>query len=198
MANIHGIASAGESLVRYLNLCFARQQPVPTATTNAVLVRTEDFDTVNSAVIVAPALSVYLYRVDYNKTMRAAWAGVASQDGRSHLPLDLHFLLTPWAENANYEYRILGRVLECLEDTPILSGPLLDSLGNWSTQDALQICLESLSTEDVMRTFDSLPLDYKLSIPYVVRIVRIDGRLDTSDAPVTTLVTAGKPDTEYE
>ena len=199
MANTLGIASAGESLARYLNHCFAQQQPVPTAATTAVLVRTEDLDSSSvSEVIAAPAVSIYLYRVDFNKTMRAAWAGMAMQDGTAHLPLDLHFLMTPWAENANYEYLIAGRVLQCLEDIPILSGPLLDGLGGWAPHDALQICLESLSTEDVMRTFDSLPLDYKLSIPYVARIVRVDGRLDTPDTPVTTLATAAKPEAEYE
>jgi hypothetical protein len=42
----------------------------------------------------------------------------------------------------------------------------------------VQICLEDLSTEDLMRTFDSLPLDYKLSIPYVARITVIHGQED--------------------
>ena len=130
--------------------------------------------------------------------MRSAWSGVVSQTGTSHLALDLHFLFTPWAENANFEHRIVGRVLQCLEDTPILSGPLLNSLGDWSPQEALQICLENLSTEDLMRTFDSLPLDYKLSIPYVVRILRLDGQLNIAAVPVTTLVTAGKPEADYE
>ena len=138
MANRQSIASAGESLVRFLNHCFTQDQPVPNSNTNAVLVRTEDFDTSTPGVIVPPALSIYLYRIDYNKAMRAAWSGVASQDGISHLPLDLHLLLTPWAENANYEHRIAGTVMACLEDTPILSGPLLDTLGAWSPHDAMR------------------------------------------------------------
>ncbi len=44
------------------------------------MVRTEDFDQTSlSTIIVRPAISIFLYRVDYNKTMRAAWAGVTNQ-----------------------------------------------------------------------------------------------------------------------
>jgi hypothetical protein len=38
----------------------------------------------------------------------------------------------------------------------------------------VQLVLEEITTEAVMRTFDSLPHDYKLSIPYVARVVRLD------------------------
>jgi hypothetical protein len=78
--------------------------------------------------------------------------------------------------------------MQCIENFPILSGPSLDPLTNWATYEAVQICLEDLSTEDVMRTYDSLPVDYKLSVPYVARIVVIDGHEQQADIPVTTAV----------
>ena len=105
-----------------------------------------------------PMLSIFLYRVDFNKAMRAGWSGVGSLDGRSHLPLDLHFLLTAWAANAEFELRILGRAMQCLETYPSLSGPLLAG-PSWATGDSVQVVLEEISTEAVMRTFDSLPYD---------------------------------------
>jgi hypothetical protein len=193
VADFHCIAAVGRSIQRVLDLGFQESQPVPGRNTRAVLVRTEDLQQDNIAgAISMPALSIFLYRVDYSKTMRAAWSAVASQDGRSHLPLDLHFLLTPWAENAEFEYRILGRAMQCLESTPIFSGPLLDPLANWATNEAIQIYLAELTTEEVMRTFDSLPLDYKLSVPYVAKTVRIDGQVQTLTRPVTTLKTGNE------
>ena len=36
--------------------------------------------------------------------------------------------------------------------------------------ESIQIMLGELSTEEVMRTFDSLPIDYRLSVPYLARI----------------------------
>lgn len=196
MADFRAIAATGRSLVRFLNRCFADESPVPDQTTRAVLVRTEDLDPATTTVVNPPALTVFLYRVDCNKTVRAAWSAVGSQTGRSHLPLDLHFLLTPWAENADYELRILGRAMQCLEAQPVLAGPLLDPLTPWAPHEAVQISLEEISTENVMRTFDSLPLDYKLSVPYAARVVRIEGPGASPGGPVTTLVTGARPEAE--
>ena len=195
MANANAISAVGRSLERLLTARFAEPPvPVPTKTTRAFLVRTEDFDPKNhNTIIVRPSLSIFLYRVDFNKTMRAAWSAVGHQDGRSHLPVDLHFLMTAWAENAEHEHAILGRTLQCLDSLPVISGPLLQQSGEWADDEAIQMVLEELTTEAVMRTFDSLPLDYRLSIPYIGRIVRIDGR-DTRLAPdVTTAVTGVIP-----
>ena len=64
----------------------------------------------------------------------------------------------------------------CLEDVPIVHGPMLDGSADvdWGPTEALQIVAEGMSTEAVMRTFNSLDTDYGLSVP-VVRIVRTDG-----------------------
>jgi hypothetical protein len=156
-----------------------------------VLIRTEDLAAVGdaSAIITPPVLTLLLYRVDFNKTTRAGWSAVGSVDGRSYLPLDLHFLLTPWATNAEYELRILGRALQALESHPSLSGPLLAG-GGWAAGDSVQVLMEEVSTEAVMRTFDSLPHDYKLSVPYVARVVRLDS-LAAVPQPEVVTVTAG-------
>lgn len=192
MANANAIAAVGRSLERLLTARFAEVPvPVPGRTTRAFLVRTEDFDPkATNSVIQRPALSIFLYRVDFNKTMRAAWSGVGHQDGRSHLPLDLHFLMTAWAENAEHEHAILGRTLQCLDGLPVITGPLLQQSGDWSDDEAIQLVLEEIPTEAVMRTFDSLPLDYRLSIPYIGRVVRIDGR-EVRVAPDVTTAVAG-------
>jgi hypothetical protein len=192
MANLASIAATGRSIERLLNQAFA-DPPVPVSgrSTRAFLIRTEDFDqTTNSSILQRPALSIFLYRVDFNKTMRAAWSGVTFHDGRPHLPLDLHFLLTPWAENAESEHAILGRAMQCLDATPILSGPLLHASGEWAVNEAVNLVMDEMSTEAVMRTFDSLPCDYRISVPYIARVVRLDARQATPTPPVTTVLTA--------
>ncbi len=204
MAGFAGIAAVGKSLERFLNAGFEEEQQdadpqrwlVPNKKTKAVLVRTSDFEeSVVGTNIGSPALSIFLYRVDFNKMMRAAWSAVGSQDGFAHLPLDLHFLLTPWADNAEFEHRILGKAMQCLETTPMLSGPLLypSPFVNWAPNESLQIVLEEVSTEALMRTFDSLPTDYRLSVPYIARIARLDGRQPSIEPPVTTAITGLEP-----
>lgn len=191
MADFTAIASVGKSLERYLSSCFTDPMmpvPVPGSTTRAILARTEDFNNAGGGLLTPPCLSILLYRVDLNKTMRAAWSGVGSVDGFGHLPLDLHYMMTPWASDPELEHRIVGRAMQALETTPILSGPLLTPAGGWAPNEAVQILLEDVPTEWVMRTFDSLPTDFKLSIPYVARVTRIDSRQRFGQHDVTTVV----------
>jgi hypothetical protein len=192
MAGFECIAATGKSIERLINAGFAEADPIPDATTRpkAAMVRAEDFGNPGESgnPLQPPGLSVFLYRVDFNKTTRAGWSAVGSMDGRAYLPLDLHFLITPWAGNAEYEMRILGRAMQILEEHASLSGPLLVASGGWSAGDSVQVVMEELSTEAVMRTFDSLPHDYKLSVPYVARVVRLDGRVAAPDPEVVTAV----------
>lgn len=197
MAGFGGIAATSRSIERLLNACFDEEEPVPNNHTRAVLVRTSDFEeTTAQTTIGSPALSIFLYRVDSNKTMRAAWSAVGSQDGNAHLAVDLHYLLTPWADNAEFEHRILGRVMQCLETTPVLSGPLLHPSTNWSPNESIQLITEDVSTDAVMRIFDSLPTNYRLSVPYIARVVRIDSRQAAPAVPATTIVTGAVPSSE--
>jgi hypothetical protein len=180
MSNYDSIAATGSSIVRLLNHCFedieAEPEPDPAcAGAKAALIRTEDFklDSVNddTLALCPPVVSIFFYRVDVNRAMRAPYSSIGNYQGRAHLPLDLHFLLTPWARNAEYELKLLGRAMQCLEINPILTGPLLDPSGSWDPGAAIQICIAEITTEEVMRTFDSLPVDFKLSVPYVARVV---------------------------
>ena len=85
--------------------------------------------------------------------------------------------------------------MQCLESTPGFSGPLLHSSGEWDSEESIQIALEEISTEAVMRTFDSLPTDYRLSVPYLARVMRLDGRIATPERPVITAITGIVPTT---
>src|SRR3954464_5763481 len=80
MAGFKAIAAAGKSLERLLNAKFAEDPDLETLlghAARAAVVRTQDFDPGNHAsVLPNPGASLYLYRVDFNKTMRAAWSAV--------------------------------------------------------------------------------------------------------------------------
>lgn len=189
MAGFECIASVGTSLERMLTARFAEITIPGAAGTRAVLARTEDFKAAAGGPIRAPALSIFLYRVDFNKTMRAAWSSVGSLDGTAHLALDLHYMLTPWAKDASVEHAILGAAIQYLEMNPIMSGPLLTTSGGWATNEAVQLVLEDTPTEWVMRTFDSLPTDFKLSVPYLARVLVLDGSARRGAPGVTTAIT---------
>jgi hypothetical protein len=195
MSGYDGIAAVGKSIERMLGLAFKDREPVTGKTTRALLVQTEDLSPQLSPTKIGPyALSILLYRVDFNKAMRAAWSSVGTADGRGHLALDLHFLMTPWADNAEHEHLILGRAMQAIEFSPVLTGPLFyqatlpspayDDEPRARPTEAIQLLLEEISTEALMRTFDSLPCDYKLTVPYVARVARIDTRESRIAPPV--------------
>jgi hypothetical protein len=118
-----------------------------------------------------PGLSLLLYRVDFSKTMRATWADVGVRDGRSHLLLDLHYLATAWARNAEDEHRVMGRSMQILERLGGLGGAQLLPDGDWDVGESVQLHLEDMPTDNLMRTFDSLRCDFRLSVPYIARVV---------------------------
>jgi len=197
MAGFTAIAAVGKSLERLLSQAFLDRPPVPSKPlAKAVLIRTEDLGPDGLLSLIGDTgLTILLYRVDYNKTVRAAWAQRAEEDGRGRLALDLHYLLTPWAGNAEHQHMIIGRAMQVLERVGTLSGPLLFEPSLPATAayadeprasniDSVQVLLEEITTEALMRTFDSLPGDFHLSVPYVARVVRIETLPEPINPPV--------------
>ena len=195
MANSTSIAAVALSLQELLNRGFTDLEALDPnafrARPTARLVGTDDFarvGTTASSVIRFPSLTIFCYRADVNRTMRAPWSAVAHVNRTIHLPLDLHFLLTPFDSDAEAELRILGAAMQILEQHPILTGPRLHPLGGWDARESIQVLNEDLVTEDVLRTFDTLPTDFRLSVSYCARVTRIDAPDEPDHPDVLTAI----------
>jgi Pvc16 N-terminal domain len=195
MASFQAIAAVGRTLERLLNACFDEEEPIDAGNaTKAVLVRSDEFDlTAVDNPLTPPALSIFLVRIEVNAAQRATWSAAGAADGRAHLPLDLHYLLTAWAANAEFEHLILGRTMQCLEEHPILTGPILYPSATWADHEAVQVVPDESGLDSVLRAFESLESDFRLSIPYVARVVRLDGRERVLAEPVRTALAGAKP-----
>jgi hypothetical protein len=105
----------------------------------------------------AAALSLWLYRVN-----RAPHAPDA---------VALSYLVTPICSTPEAEQALLGTVLQTLDDNAIVAGSALaaplDPAG-----DELRITLEPLTLEELTRLWAALDEPYRLSLSYVVRLVR--------------------------
>jgi hypothetical protein len=96
-------------------------------------------------------------------------------DANAPLAVDLHYLMTVWANNALAEHTILSWAMRELYRHPILDKSSLSSEADWNTADVIQLIPAELSNEDIMRIWDALVQNvYQLSVPYVARVVRID------------------------
>jgi hypothetical protein len=179
------IASVGRAIERRLTQAFHDHQPVPARVTKAALVRVEDFDRGRTDVLVGDlGLSVVLWRVAFSPALRRA-APPRDGDDRDDAalpPLDLHYLLTPWADTAEHQHRILDRAIRALERTPFLSGDELQPRGAWAAPhrdashdtitESVEIHPEAMSERALLRVAGALPGGYRFSVPYVARVVR--------------------------
>ena len=55
-------------------------------------------------------------------------------------------------------------------------------------RNSIQLINEDLLTEDVLRTFDTLPTDFRLSVSYLARIARIDAPAEPDHPDVLTAI----------
>jgi hypothetical protein len=97
-----------------------------------------------------PTITVFLYRVAVNSEMRNSPRRILG-DGRVTrplLPLELYYMITPWARETRDEFRIIGRILQVLYDRAEI-GPA-----------------------DLQGTSWSHP--YRLSLTYIARVVGIE------------------------
>jgi hypothetical protein len=189
MAGFQALAAVGRSITTLLNQRF--QEALPTGRRpTAVMAGTSDFDKVNAnadAVIQFPAVSVFCYRLSVDRETRPGWSAVASFDGIPHLPLRMHLLISAWDEFVENELRWLGLAARVLETESILTGPLLDPIGSWDPGDTIQIVHDDLALDSMSEAFQALTTDYRLCLPYVARVIRIDGELRPVADPVATV-----------
>jgi len=189
VAGYRALAAVGRSIVDLLNRRIEERLPVGPRPT-AVLAGTVDFDKVNSsptAVIQYPAISVYCYKVSVDRETRPGWSAVGSVDGIARIPLRMQLMLAAWDTVVESELEWLGLAAEILESESILAGPLLHPSGDWAPNDVVQIVADDIALESMSEAFQALTTDYRLSLPYIARVICIEGRRDPVAEPVSTL-----------
>jgi len=135
-------------------------------------------------------VSLFLYRVDVDQTRRHVdlQPDKPSHPQRYALGLELRYILTVWGQGAGAEreHEVLSELVEILDRDAIIAGDLLDPTFDWDDGDALKVSLESLTNEDMLRLWDAFDPPYQLSIPYLVRTMRLSPVERASMPPVDT------------
>jgi Pvc16 N-terminal domain len=124
-------------------------------------------------------VSVWLYRVARMAEMlnEPPLRVSINQIARTPLPLQLHFLVTPVADDPLTRHALLGKVLQVFNDNSILRGADLQGILQGTT-DQLRVVLETLSLEDLSLVWDALSEPYQLSVSYLMQVVCIDSALE--------------------
>lgn len=184
MANYSALYSVGNSIAQYLQNSYpndlATAFPCVFRLVASSEIATEETTEIDKTV------SILLHRVTMNDNFRAAGVLNNSSAKQPVLYLDLHFLLTYWGMSAQAEQTILGWTMQQLQSQPILDSSVLSADAGWDVTESIQLVMEDLSLEDILRIWDALGPKYRLSVAYVARVVRIDRTIPTSKPVVAT------------
>ena len=140
--------------------------------------------------LITTGVSVFLYRVLPNLSHRTP-AGRVLPDGRrhrTHLPVDLHLLLTVWARQPETQNTIVAWLMRTLEDYPTLPASLLNinNEGTFAAEESVELVLNEMPGEEILHLWEVLGQRiYQISIPYVVRALFIESqRIEPVAGPV--------------
>jgi Pvc16 N-terminal domain len=172
MANVRALHSVGHSLVAYLRNSYP---PV----LNGSAMPGCEFALLSSGELAGPEpegtrITLYVYKLTSNEHQRQQRSPREAGGQPVPLGLDLHFLLTSWASNAQDELITLAWAMRQLYQYPLLDAAALSPEAGWAQDEVIQLIAAELSTEDMMRIWDALLPPYRLSVSYIARLVRLD------------------------
>jgi hypothetical protein len=145
-------------------------------------------------------IALYLHRVTPANNIRNMPPRIAP-DGRRYrpsLPIDIHFLLIPYARDAFKQQRLLGWAMRTIEDTPILHDSFLNQYGpepdTFREGEHVDAIIETIAYQDLGSIWDVAKPSIQPAVPYVVRMLSLDSQLDMTEAGLvqTRVFDAGK------
>src|SRR5688572_17464366 len=170
MANRLAIHAVGASLAKFLSDAYPAslriQHPCQFRLLSSGQMTTPDDD--------GGILSLFLYRVTMNEHLRNVSRVNRPSGGTVPLSLDLHYLMTVWADGALAEQTILAWAMHEIYRHPVLDASSLSPEALWGPDEVIQLIPAELSNEDIMRIWDAIEPTYRLSVSYIARMVRIE------------------------
>lgn len=135
-------------------------------------------DETGLAAVSTNTLGIYLHRISVDpvasaRTMPSPRAGLPRQ---AELVLNLHLLLIALKAVAAAEASLLGWAMQQIGNALDLDHGVLVSAepdAQWHPDESLQVFPEPMDTEDLLRIWEGLPSDYRLSSTYVIRNLRV-------------------------
>lgn len=194
MAKTDGIAAVGQAIVGLLNDALPLTDFIDTEIS---LVMGSQFAD-GKPLTKSQGLSVYLYRVAPDAYTRNLPPRTTPDNKRYRpsLPVNLHYLITPWALNAYTQHRLLGWAIRALEDVATMPAALINHyvpLSPGATEvfrdtETVDLIFEPLSAQElanIVEVFKSLGQIPPLSVSYIARVLMLESDVRYAErAPV--------------
>ena len=172
MATFRGLSAIGTAVLDVLADAWLRS-PFEQTTLDTKLVRAEDL----AQRPVEFGVSVFVYRVAVNGTQRTL--APAEPGRRRPLPVEVSFLVTPWASSAQRQLELLGWCMRALDDEPVLPVSSLNATvpAVFGPRELVEIVPAPLTNDEYLRLWEALTFDFQLSAGYLARVVRLESEL---------------------
>ncbi len=181
MANHLAIHSLCQSLVDFLAQSYATYTPPP----GGLPLPAAKFEVLSSSkfssttAIDDDTVSLFLHRISIDNHLR----NTRTAPSVGLLGLDLHLLLTVWAADPANEHILLGWAMEQFHFHAFLDRSSLSD-ADWDVAEQISLVPTELNPEEMARVWEASNRGYRLSFPYIARIIRIGPRATPGNAPV--------------
>ncbi len=183
MSTYAGVRGASVALAGYLRAAFlAEPDLAPLFGPGGSVVTLRTPKDMRSGATPETGLSVWLYRIERSEQMlnRPLERISPTEQRLPPLPLDLHYLMTPITEDPETDQRIIGKVLQVLNDGAVIApDPTQAELA-----EVLRVSPENLDLQAIAGVWQALEGPYELSTSYLVHVVEIDSEDRLATAPV--------------
>jgi hypothetical protein len=136
----------------------------------------------------AEGISIYLYLVTANTSRRnlPPKRNASGRLTRPPLPLDLHFLITPWSADPENQLGLLGWAMRVLDDTPIIPAGYLnyDFKGKevFHPGETVELVFNPISIQDMAALWQNLhQVKVIPSVTYVARLVTLESEIEVGE-----------------
>jgi hypothetical protein len=180
MGNHLAIYSFSQSLVDFLGQSYTAFRATPDSggvpAVSFDLLSAADF---NSDKDIKNQVTLYLHRIALNQHLRNS----KGPQSLGPIGLDLHFLLTVWLDGARDEQAVLGWAIRELHYHSFLDRGSLSAEAGWAVDEAISLVPAELSAEDMARLWEMARRGYRLSFPFLARIVRLGRTVPDETTP---------------
>ena len=179
MASYLAVAAVAKTLLRLIEEQCPRDEFTETPTFK--LYHSHDF----GSPMLTEGFSIMLYRATVNSVARnqPPRRGADGVKRRPSLPVDLHFVFTPWAAEAERQLRLLGWTMRFLQDNAILPASVLNqSLTRrdrpaFAPDEAVELFADSPALADYLGLWDKFKNRWQTALTYGVRTVLIESEI---------------------
>lgn len=119
-------------------------------------------------------VSILLYRVSHNEHMRNRPPSTLPTGKPVPLTVNLHMLVTVWADSALKEQSLIAWTLRELHMRPVMDKSVFAEIGGFGANDLVTMFPEELTLDDLSKLWQVLVPPLRPSLGYVARNVMID------------------------